>query len=546
METAQGGFSSLNPMDIFSQLGTPGLSTIDQTGSEPFLGGEHTALHELTSYADDLNQAQALTEAIRASRTDMTAAVPAQKYIEDTRNSKWTITNTNQGFSNQGVTTAYLSSAQCVDLKTTRLTGSIQISVPALPAPAPVPADDYYILPDAWPLMCFTYGLQVGQNGNVLMDPGTATDQYWLTQMRLAKKNFRDSDLIFHSTALRDGTGAVGGGSSDGSSFTYNTVPNTYTGQAGVSEVTVPARAGANVWTATFTIRPTHSFFNIVKTWPPNIPLKLIIQWNPALTASLIQGNSARLQNPAQAATIALRIHTIRSEELYMEPSMRTYIMNHFETGPLTNLNQLAMARTMNKATLFDPTFGIPEYNAANIGGIFQFEVFRLSSHSVSGNQFQIHPVLNGSARPTLMVIGIPNTRVPYTSTMSNLSNIQVLYNGQTVWDEPYTRVADVANNLLPLYAESARFSSAEIGLASNKAWWNYETWFADHGWIVVNIAPSHNRSEVQPNSSAPVEIRGQFVAPPVDGTNIRVGLFFDQTMLLQKNNTAIFSLPIY
>ena len=542
METAQGGFSSLNPMDIFTQLGTPGLSTIDQTGTEPFLGGEHTAYHELTSYADDLNQAQALTDAIRASRTDMTSAVPAQKYIEDTRNSKWTITNTNQGFSNQGSTTAYLSSAQCVDLKTTRLTGSIQIATPAI---AGATAGDFYVLPDGWPLMCFTFGLQIGQNGNVLQDPGTSSDQYWLTQMRLAKKAFDQSDMVYSCTAFTNAAGGLNGGNLEGSSFNWSVSPNNYASRGTVSETTISADPAAALWSATFTIRPTHSFFNIVKTWPPNIPLKLLVQWNPALTGSLISPQGA-LATAGAPPAISLRVHTIRSEELYLEPSMRTYIMNHFETGPLTNMNQLSMARTMNKAALFDPTFGIPEYNAANIGGIFQFEAFRLSSHTTSGSTFQIHPVLNGSARPTLIVIGFPNTNLAYSSSVSNLQNLQILYNGQTVWDEPYNIVTDVANNLEPLYAETSRFANTELGLGPSRRWWNYYKWAADHAWIIVNIAPSHNRSEIQPNSSAPVEIRGQFINPVAGGTNVRVGLFFDQTMLLQKNNTAIFSLPIY
>lgn len=518
-------------MDIFTQLGTPGLSTISQTGTEPFLGGEHTALHELTSYADDLNQAQALTDAVRASRTDMTAAVPAQKYVEDTRNSKWTITNTNQGFSDQGFSTAYLSSAQCVDLKTTRLTGSISISQPGLGA-APTNAD-FYMLADALPLMCFTYGIQIGQNGNVLQDPGTSSDQFWLTQMRLAKKNFRKSDLVYSWNMPPD------------PEFNFATLPATYATAPLSYASTIPATNAASVTTITFTIRPTHSFFNIVKTWPPCIPLKLTISWNPSLLATLIKGFGAAAA-AAKTATITLQIHTIRSEEIYLEPSVRQYIMNHFEVGPLTNMNQLALARTMNRATLFDPTFGIPQYNAANIGAIFQFEVFRLSSHAISGNQFQIHPVLNGSARPTFIVIGIPHQTRLYSSNLSNLQSIQVLYNGQTVWDEPYIIQTNANNNLLPLYAETARHADAERGLAEQKFWWSYDTWFADHGWIIVNIAPSHNSAEVQPNSSAPVEIRGQFINAPPENLNLRVGLFFDQTMLLQKNNTAIFSLPIY
>jgi hypothetical protein len=469
----------------------------------------------------------------------MTAAVPAQHYVEDTRNSKWTITNTNNGFAEQGSTTAYLSSAQCVDLKTTRLTGSIQITLPATAA-APVPAD-YYILPPALPLMVFTYGLQVGQNGNVLMDVGTSTDQFWLTQMRLAKRAFNNSDLVWSITQFQPGP------KEDGQIFSWNMQPNVYNTPAGVTDITIPATAAQQVLQATFTIRPTHPFFNIVKTWPPNIPLKLLVEWKPALLATLVQTHGAALP-----ATVALRVHTVRSEEIYLEPSMRSYIMNHFETGPLTNMNQLALSRTMNRAALFDPTFGIPQFNAANVGAVYQFEVNRLSSHAVSGTQFQFHPVLNGSARPTKLVISIPHPVLPYQSSLTpaagcTLQTLQVLYNGQTVWDEPYTQVSDVGDNMEPLYAESMRYAGADAGtIGVTKPWWGYEAWFADRSWIVVTLAPSHNDAEIQPNASAPVEIRGTFTAPAPAGMNIRVGLFFDQTMLIQKNNTTVFSLPIY
>jgi hypothetical protein len=539
METAQGPFSSLNPMDMAGQLGLPGLSTISQTGSDPSYGSDHTSMHELTSYADDLNRAQALTEAVKASRTDMTAAVPAQHYVEDTRNSKWTITNTNNGFAPQGSTTAYLSSAQCVDLKTTRLTGSMQITIPGMVGPTPA---DYYILPSALPLMVFTYGLQIGQNGNVLQDVGTSTDQFWLTQMRLAKRAFNKSDLVWSETQWQANA------QRDGQIFNWNMGANNYATGAGVTDVTINATAGQQILTSTFTIRPTHPFFNIVKTWPPNIPLKLLVEWKPALLTQLIMPHGAA----ANTATMELRVHTVRSEEIYLEPSMRTYIMNHFETGPLTNMNQLALSRTMNRAALFDPTFGIPQFNAANVGAVYQFEVNRLSSHAVSGTQFQFHPVLNGSARPTKVVIAIPHQFLPFSASLTpapgcTLQTLQVLYNGQTVWDEPYTQVTDVANNMEPLYAESMRYAGADTGtIGVTKQWWGYEAWFADRAWIVVNLAPSHNDAEVQPNASAPVEIRGTFTAAPPAGMNIRVGLFFDQTMLIQKNNTTVFSLPIY
>jgi hypothetical protein len=526
-------------MELATAPGLPGLSTISEMGGLGGMGADHTSLSELTSYAESLNREQAFTEAIRSSRTDMLAAVPAQEYIEDTRISKWTMTTTSQGFAPQGEVTAYLSSAQCVDLQSTRMTGSCSITFPAGTAGAA----NYFVVPTALPLMLMTYGVQIGQNGNVLQDPGTATDQCWLTQMRLAKRPFNESDLVYSSTRL----GTV----LDGKALSYTTEPNAYTSNATVNEVTIPSGAAAQTLTFTFTIRPPHSFFGIEKTWPPNLPLKMIVRWNPSNTAGLIGAQGTAVDQLA-AVEINVRVDYIRTEEIYLVPEMRTYIMNHFETGPGTNLDQRALARTMNKAALFDPTFGIPQYNAADVGAIFQFDAFRLSSHAVNGTQWQIMPVLNGSARPTTIVIAIPNPDIPYTSALApqpgcTLNSLQVLYNGQTIWDSPFVPVADVGNNMEPLYAESKRNADADTGTVGPLTpWWNYESWKADHSWIVVKIAPSHNRNEIQPFRSAPVEIRGTFTTPVPAGMNIRVGLFFNQTMLLQKNNTAIFSLPIY
>jgi hypothetical protein len=238
---------------------------------------------------------------------------------------------------------------------------------------------------------------------------------------------------------------------------------------------------------------------------------------------------------------------------------MRQYIMNHFATGPLTNMNQLAQARTLNDAALYDPTFGIPSYNPANISAIYQFETSRLSTHSISGNNFQFHPVLNGSARPKRIVLGFPHAKTAYSSSAfpnadgnTFLNSLQILYNGQTVWDEPFIPLSDVTGNtptgsLLPLYGEVRR----NVGDQNNNgndtsSYWNYQRWIGDAFWIVVKIGPSHNDLEIQPNEAAPVEVRGSFAGTLPPNYNIRVGLFFDQTMLLQKNNTAIFSLPIY
>lgn len=528
-------------MELATAPGLPGLGTISEMGGLGGLGADHSALSELTSYADSINREQAFTEAIRSSRTDMLAAVPAQEYIEDTRISKWTQVATSQGLSPQGEVTAYLSSAQCVDLKSTRMSGTMTITFPA----GAVAAGNYWLLPSALPLMPFIYGIQIGQNGNVLQDPGTATDQGWLTQMRLAKKAFNDSDLIWSSTQLN----AANINDYDGAAFSYTTIPNDYATPT-TTDMRIPMTAAAQTFDITFTIRPTHSFFGIEKTWPPNLPLKLIVRWNPAMTSTLFNGQGAAA---GTNVITQLYIHNIRTEEIYLVPEMRTYIMNHFETGPGTNLDQRALARTMNKAALFDPTFGIPQYNAADIGAIFQFDAFRLSSHAVSGTQWQIMPVMNGSARPTDIVVAIPHAQLPYGASLTpaanvELTSIQVLYNGQTIWDEPFTPITlGGGTNMEPMYAESRRYVLDDKGyMGPLTPWWNYETWAADHAWFVVKIAPSHNKNEIQPFRSAPLEIRGTFSTPVPAGMNIRVGLFFNQTMLLQKNNTAIFSLPIY
>ena len=550
METAQGPFSTLEPQQLTTQLGLPGLATISQGGSNPSFGADHTAYAQLTSYADELQQEQALTEAIKASRTDMLAAVPAQNYISDTRSTKWTLTNSQLGLATQGETSAYLSSSQCVDIATTRVSGSVEITFPAGGAAG---AGKYFILPELFPLMLFTSGLQIGQNGNVLQDPGTATDQCWLTQMRAAKRPFNNSDLIYHSMVMIKPDGTRYPLTRDGRGFSFMNEPNDYAAPATVSSgLVVPMADGApTVVQATFTFRPTHHFFGTAKTWPPNIPLRLILKWNPSVTSLLYSGiGDAAVQTAAANASTAIAIHTTRSNEIWLTPSVRTFIMNHFEVGPLTNMTT-AQARVFQRSALYDPTYGIPAVNIADIGGIWQFETFRLSSHAVSGNQFQFHPVLNGSARPKIMVIGIPNQYLKYGASLQPaadcaLQTLQVLYNGTTIWDEPYTLNSGIGGNMETLYAESARFARAENNISRERPWWNYEKWAADHAWIVVNIAPSHNPDEIQPNSAAPVEVRGTFTAPAPLNMVIRVGLFFDQTMLLRKDNTAIFSLPIY
>jgi hypothetical protein len=545
METAQGPFSSLNSLEMASAPGLPGLSTINELGSNPSYGAGGDAVTDLTTYADEIRHEQALAHATKASRTDMLGSVPTQQYIEDTRNSKWTITNTSQGFAPSGETTAYLSSAQCVDIGTTRLTGSMQISVPAVAAATDA---DFWTLPPGFPTMLFTNGLQIGANGNTLQDVGTSTDQGWLMQMRLASKPFTDDDVIWE-----DDIPVLGGTKA---AFSYLAGSDNYATTSSMSIPTIKATTTATVYTYSFQMRPTHAFFSIVKTWPPNIPLKLILKWNQSNLIALTTRQGATAGG-APVSAINLRIHTIRSEEIYLKPSMRQYIMNHFATGPATNMNQLAQARTLNDAALYDPTFGIPAYNPANISAIYQFETSRLSTHSVSGNNFQFHPVLNGSARPKRIVIGFPHPNTAYSSsafpaTATYLSSLQILYNGQTVWDEPYIPVADVATttatgSLLPLFSEVRR----HVGDQNNNgvtcgSYYSYQRWTSDAFWIVVKIGPSHNDLEIQPNEAAPVEVRGSFIGTVPTSYNIRVGLFFDQTMLLQKNNTAIFSLPIY
>jgi hypothetical protein len=551
VETALGPYDGgLNPMSLTPQLGLPGLNTISQVGSNPSYGSGMTSSHELTTIADELNEAQALCEAIRSSRTDMTSAVPAQRYCEDTRNSRWTVTNTNNGLSTSGDSTAYLSSPNCVDLPTTRINGSVALTFPGVAGAAP--ATDFFIIPSGLPAMLLTYGLQVGQNGNVLIDQGTSTDQYWLTQMRLFKNDFRKGDIFYSTSPWYTGAGltpnVIG---YDGQVFSYNNSPNAYGAASTVNEVTIGAQVNAFTASQSFSLRPTHPFFNILKTWPPNVPLKLVLTWSPNLFINMFNGAGAVTQPIASQVVVQIRIHSIRSEELYLEPGMRQYIMNHFDTGVGTNMNLLAQARTLQASNLYDPTFGIPNYNPGNIAAIYQFVVNRLSSHSVSGDAFQFHPVMNGSARPIQIVIAIPNPNLSYNASLTpadncTLKTLQVLYNGQTVWDEPYTQISDVGGNMLPLFAESCRYSNTEQGLGVHRPSLNYSVWAADHAFIVINVAPSHNPAEINPNSSAPIEVRGSFTAAVPNGMAIRVGLFFDQTMLLQKNNTAVFSLPIY
>lgn len=537
METARGPFSGLNPSELGAAPGFPGLSTISEMSSFPALSTDHEALNELTTYADEVNQAQSLSLATKSSRTDMMAATPAQRYILDTRSSKWTITNSTQGLQPDGETNAYLASAQCVDLKTTRLAGTMSINFPNVA----VAAGNYWLLPRFMPLSCFTFGVLIGANGNTLQDVGTASDQMWLSQMRMARKPFNKTDLII------DGSNPL-----DGLSADYVAPPNDYTNNSSVNDLVIPATGAAFTFTYSFVIRPTHSFFGIEKTWPPALPIKLIAKWNSTNTSSLITPFGAAV---GQAFAVNLRIDTIRSEEIYLVPDVKQYIMNHFITNSATNMTQTAQARLFNEASLFDPTFGIPQYNAANIAAIYQFETFRLSSHDISGSSFTAHPVLNGSARPKQMVIAIQNPVKNFAAslfaspdlTSTFLTQLQVLYNGQTIWDEPFIPNPDDNNNMTTLYAESKKNARVEFGLPALWCpWWNYQKWAKDEAWIIVNMAPSHNENEIQPNDAAPVEVRGQFSQAVPTGTRLRIGLFFDQTMLVQKSNNIVLSLPIY
>lgn len=541
MDRANGVFGGLSPFELGNPApGVPGMSTI---GTMDAVG--HATTSELITFADELKQSQALAEAIKASKTDMQAAIHPQQYKEDTRSSKWTITQASNGFAQNGTATCYLSSAQCVDLASTRYAADVRITLPAVAAADP--NADYWILGSLWGLLAFTNGVQVGQNGNVLVDLGTSTDQMWLTKMRAAKRQFDKAPLRFNQGSWV-GTGI----NATRTQYSYDTPVNNYTDPNAVHETLFGASDTARVVTNSFVARPTHPFFTVAKLWPPNLPLKLTFEWNPTTTRGLVMG-VGRAAAQQTAVTVELRFRTLRSSEIYLEPTMRAHIMGNFELGPQTNLNQLANANTQNRAALYDPSFGINNYNPQDVGAVYQYEVFRLSSHSINGSSFQIHPVLNGSARPKEIVIAFPHPTLNYEASLTpatgvQLQTLQVLYNGQTVWDEPYTALEDVGGNMAALYAESRRYAGADQGLGSDVTdpWYNYPSWAADHAWIVIRTAQSHDDDEIQPNSSAPIEVRGTFTAPVPAGMQVRVGLFFDQTQIQQKNNTTVFALPIY
>jgi len=546
------------PPGAYTQMpGLPGLESISQMMTEdgPMdIGNEQGGAMGLTIYPQHDDQSKALQRAVRASRTDMPRATPPQRYIEDTRNNKWTITQSNASFSPTGNIVANLASGQFVDLQTTRVAGILSFTIPAATT-APAATDVLTIHPMA-PLMAMTTGVQLGNNSNVVQDVGTSLDQPWLIAMQAAYEQFDTTRFIMDAYAVAQVGGvatpvnALWGGSNEyynprsQAATVFTTTTNNF------FPTIQPSTTGETTVYVNFVIRPAHPYFNIEKAWSPTLPLRLTLRWNSEMLNGVFLGSGQAANTTAQ-----LYIQTVRCEELWFTNEMKNHALKNFQTGQGINMNRTAMANTaQTSATLYDPSYGVASLNPQAVAAIYQYTSSRLSRHSISGNQFSFHPVLNGSARPKFMVIAIPNNIMNTFATLTPgnaawLAQLQILYNGLTVWDEPYltssysTPAAIDGLSALPLYSESKRYAAADQQLRPR--WWDYVRWADSACFIVVMLSASHNRDEIQPNMAAPVEVQGRFNVAPPTNTTILVGLFFDQTLICLRDNSTIQSLPI-
>lgn len=501
-----------------------------------------TAWDRLNTYAEDDNFDQALNQATKQSRTEMSSAVPPQMYLEDTRVSKWTMQASSGGLSNDSEMTALLSSAHPIDIYSTRVQILFNLHIPAGAA-----ADTNYVaLHPIFALLCYTYGVYLGTNGSSIIDYGTTQDQPWLNVMRWAKRNFSDTDLVMTVTATPP-TDLI-----TGADYIRNAVL-TNAPRMSRQWYTFPTSDVDQDIQLSVQIRPPHNFFAIKKCYPPNIPLKMLMK-------NTVDSMNRVILNHGGAAGVALdgvvltsQIDYIRSDELYFTPTMNEHIKSNFTNTATSNMNRIAVQRGQpigsGSSTLYDPTYGFPNYNPDSVGALYQYETNRLFSATISGASFYINPVTSTSARPKTLVVAFPRDdpfpaagRLPYTSSLypnnveaGRLTSFQVLYNGQTIWDSPITDAGY-------LYGESKKNVGGEKGLMN---WFTYDQFRSSYAFIVVHIAASHNMTEVQPNMSCPIEIQGQFgqAMPPM---SIRVGLFYDQTLSVMKTGAAVSSLPIY
>ena len=124
---------------------------------------------------------------------------------------------------------------------------------------------------------------------------------------------------------------------------------------------------------------------------------------------------------------------------------------------------------------------------------------------------------------------------VDAADTVASLKDLQILYDGKTVWDRPLT-----TGDLYSKTMDSIKGN--QMLLRTNPS---FEKWGQQLCVLKFITAPSHNMNDVQPARSTTITIRGTFEKPVVAGTKIHIGLQFDQTLIVNKKNGVILALPI-
>lgn len=537
------------------QTGQPAnlLAGVDAGLAGPPILDNDTFAH-LSTFAEEDSVSQALTLAAQQSQTDMLKAVPTQNVTLDTRSTRWVLTSARDDISDVGSITANLASAQVVKLNTTRVRGMIRLHLDAA-----VPAGDYaYYPPTAFPLQGFTMGLKVGSNGTSIQDIGTQDDQIVLTSMEYYSRDAagsrikcvnssQDNDMLNGATAAHSFFITK----SDGLPFTED---------------------------FEFEFRPTCALFACEKAWPPSIPLKLQINWTPQTLAKLLQSPTNDQGVPTSPApAMGIKIYDIISDEITLNPALTAHLQMQFLSAPTTNMD--LMLKSMRNGApankYFDETFGIGDQLDMNkIAAIYQFPIPRLTTFNISGSSCDVYAVMNGNPRPNKIVIAssikIPGSAPgPNSFATPSLKTLQILYDGRTVYDQPLTTFQMYTETLKAVgggYLSASRpislrdyrgatitpqaYGYINTSYSTYSGWAGYTGTPSTNAYIVLKVGPSHNDEDIQPARATQLEIRATY--DPIDinlnpgGTALlRVGLFYDQTMLVMKNNTVIPALPI-
>lgn len=500
---------------------------------------DHEAMFKLTTFAEDDAFEQAMCHATQASKTNMSSAVPTQNYVIDTRPSAWSLSGSG-GYQESGTLRCQLAASQVIDLSTTRITFKCRITVGDT-------KDAGLTVPSFFPHQVFVQGLKGGSNGMTLQDIGTTEDQPWLVPMIYFSRP-SDKKTLF-TVADTAGLPAspnwfgpyVGGVASHGD------------WREDCPLVLDPAATGNTVtYDLTFIISPSHALFRVQKLWPPVVPLELTLQWSRQSIMKLL--GIAGGVDKKQSYKVEIMVDSIRSQAVELSPAVKDYVLAPFSTSQSSNINtnyQYASDDQKVKSIL-DNSFGINNYNPDSVAAIYQYPTWRMFTATINGTIFDVSPITNGSARPTLMIITFDNPRVDKTkgggcapaigsistttdaNALSFLSELQILYDGQTIWDMPQDK--------LGLYQST--LDSVGAGGAGTPDYVSYPTWLISSGYIAIRTAPSHNPNDVQPARSTTLIIRGRF-GSAVGNTNIRVGMFYDQTCVVSKKNGITLSLPI-